>query len=529
MLSRLISRQARRGWGSLWLCGWLVGSWLQATSALASGAQTIVIDDFEDGVDQWTLNDKLKAANPATGVVLVDVVAIRPPAGGYPGSRGAGLFTFKAGQGTWASASIKVDGPRWARMGAQRLTFWLSGSGEEDQYTKLRLRGRYLATDGTPREEVFDLPTEKLGIRLNTRQWRKVVIPLSDFRSPNGPLPSRMSGLYLLQFMQDGTWNSRFFTVDQIQVEGNGQSIPQRIRITDAAPPPTAPDAPTSLPDDADAVKVNVDFLPRPGKTTKVWTSANVAVGAAWPSVGGSVTFPLETNREFRQALQTLRPRFIRLDAGGLADLVDSSRPAFDFSRLQTAVSRVRSFNVEPLIAVSNPPAWGLDERGYALFALQAAQAVNRAGATTARYFELPTGATMLSDVLAVSYYNRGYAILKSHSAKYRIGGITASSGRIGTLQALLRGATGLDFLTLQYFGAMTGQPPADALFMAARDAKALRLAATALDSSRWRHVPLYVTQSNLNAARGDSELAPADPRLVRMVAGAWWATFMST
>ena len=508
---------------SLWLIGCLM-AFASVARPAASATQAIVIDDFENGTGAWMSNDKVKEDNPATGVVLADVVPTRPTGGGYPNSRGAGLFTFKAGRDTWASASTRVDGAKWAQIGAQRLTFWLSGSGEE-QYTEMRLRSRYLAPDGTTREEIFDLPAQKLGIRLNTRQWRKVVIPLSDFRSPNGALPPRMSGVYLFQFMQRGTWDSRFFTIDQLQVEGDGRPIAQAVVATDAMPSPTAPDM-TAVPG---TVSVSVDFLARPGKFSTVRTSANASIGAVWPSAMGGLTFPLDTSKEFREALQTLKPRFLRLDAGGLADLVDSSRPAFDFSRLQAAVSRARAIGTEPLIAISNPPAWGLDERGYALFALQTAQAVNRAGATAVRYFELPTGATTINDVLAVSYYNRAYAILKSASKNYRVGGITASGGRLNTMQALLRGATGLDFLSLQYFGAMAGQPSGNVLFAAARDVRSLRLAAAALDSSRWRNVPLYVTQSNLNATRGDNEMAPADPRTVRIVSAAWWISFIST
>ncbi len=55
------------------------------------------------------------------------------------------------------------------------------------------------------------------------------MIPLANFKNASGPLLPRLSGVYLLQFVQRGSWDSRFFTVDQIQVEGTGVPISQRV------------------------------------------------------------------------------------------------------------------------------------------------------------------------------------------------------------------------------------------------------------------------------------------------------------
>ncbi len=75
------------------------------------------MDDFESGVGAWTRNDQIKSDNPAADVLLVDVVATRASRGGPRASNGAALFSFKAARSSWASASTRVNGARWAKTG----------------------------------------------------------------------------------------------------------------------------------------------------------------------------------------------------------------------------------------------------------------------------------------------------------------------------------------------------------------------------------------------------------------------------
>jgi hypothetical protein len=489
---------------SVWLCG--------VTPVAAVAQNTIVLDDFENGIGAWTRNDKVKSQNPASDVTLVDIVATKPGAGGLPGSKGAALFTFKEGKDSWASTSLKVKGANWADMGAQRLTFWLNADGEP-QGTELVLR--------TP-TEAFYIP-----VRLNVKNWRRVSIPLEDIKNDKGPLLSRLNAVYLVQFVQRGSWDSRFFVVDQLQVEGNGEPLvpPADSGTAPATTTDTDTATATSAPIPANATTVEVDFLRRQGR---VRSAANVTAGAGVPSATGTVTYPLSSNAQFRKALATLGPRMIRLDSSGLVDLVDSLRPTFDFSRLVTSVEQARAIKAEPLIALANDPTWGLDDRGYALFAAQAASAVNARRGRPVRYFELALDPAASDNATTVGFYNRAYAALKGQSRDYYVGGIGASSGRTGTIVTLLRGAQGLDFLSVQYFGSVVGQPGTPALFNSARGLASLRTVATALDKSKWRNAPIYITQSNLNGMRDYSTNLPGDSRLVRMVSAAWWATFLS-
>src|SRR4051812_18995092 len=94
-------------------------------SAQVARAATVVVDNFENGVANWSTNDIVKFQNPAQPASLVNMVAVPAEPGGARNSKGAALFTFKAAKASWASASLKVDGKQWAQIGAKNLSFWL--------------------------------------------------------------------------------------------------------------------------------------------------------------------------------------------------------------------------------------------------------------------------------------------------------------------------------------------------------------------------------------------------------------------
>jgi hypothetical protein len=278
------------------------------------------------------------------------------------------------------------------------------------------------------------------------------------------------------------------------------------------------------VPDTADATQISVDFL---RKQSAIRTSANISVGGPLPGLSGAAAFPLQGSPAFRRAVATLGPRVVRLDAAGLTELVDSSRPSFNFARLVAAVRQVRALKSEPLLALTVDPSWGLDARSYTVFAAGAARAVNSGNPRPVRLFELATGTGSLSAGSAVAWYNGARAAIKAQSPYFRVGGITGSSGNVGALSTLLRGAQGLDFVSVSFYGGTGNQPAESALFSAARSVNSLRAAAQVLDRSKYRNVPLYVTQANLNPTRDTNTLIPVDARAAQNVSGAWWATFM--
>ena len=475
-------------------------SYAQVAQETTPDPTTLLIDDFESGVSNWARSDRDKLG-------LSDIVTTKPT-GGAPNSNGAALLAFKSATAGWASVSRPLDGPALAQMGAQSLIFWISGSGDKDGVA-LRLRAKNAGADLT-----FSLPRP---IRLDLPRWRKVAIPLSDFKGPKGEtLAPRLSTVYLLQFTQSGKWDSRFFTIDDLSVKGTGKPIV-------IAPPVKKPVAVAATANVPGAVKVNADFLRVAGA---IRAAANVSIGSSYAGPGPS---PLDNNLEFRGAVGLLKPKFVRLDVGALADLSDSSRPSFDFSRLLSTATRVRALKAEPLIAVTNPPEWGLDARGYAVLCTDAARALGARGGPAARYFELSPGGDDVDSATALSYYNAGYNALKTLSKNFRVGGYGAPAGALSIQTAFLRGARGLDFLSVSSFGAQSGSPSNALLLAGARDVSALKTAAGALDKSRFPRAPLFVTQAGLSAARLPGDTVPSDARLVQGVSGAWWAQFMAS
>ncbi len=491
---------------------------LAQSSAIAA---TILVDDFEEGVAKWTTNDKTKGSDASASAMLVNVVGVPPESGGVRGSKGAALFTFKASTASWATASIAVDGKAWAAAGAQSLTFWLNAGGETKGFEVI-LRGHVYDKNGALVDEKFVLSKK---VDLDRRAWRQVTIPLSEFRSDKGTLPSRMAGLYLLQFAQINDWDARFFMVDDIKVEGNGKPISQAANLTaPPAPPPMQPPAVVGA-NSGNVTTVNVDFLKKEGK---IRSAANISLGMTWPGLEGNESWPMD-NRAYRDSVAVLKPRLIRLEAGSLCALVDSSKPAFDFTRLTAAVKQVRDLKAEPLIALTNPPAWGLDAQSYASYAAQAARAANRDGAT-ARLFEVALGALgsagLSDDAEIVSFYNGAYNAIKASSKTYWVGGVGASGGAAATLSHLLSGAKGLDFLSIQFLTPVSSVDPR-AIFISGKSQTGVKYAASQLDKSRFNKAPLFVTQANLAGPGPDGE-QPSDGRTNEMVSGAWWITFLS-
>ena len=497
------------------------------TGSPARAETSLTIDDFENGVGNWARNDSLKTDAANSEATLINVLPTKPDAGGVAGSHIAGLFVFKSAQNSWATASIKVDGAQWAKMGAQYLRFWFEAGGEAVG-TDVILRGQIRGTDGVLHEEVYKLPQH---VKLSVKKWREVSIPLADFKSADGALLPRLSGVYLLQFAQLGSWDSRFYAVDNLRVTGTGVPIPQ-LKVTVAATPtPTPSPSPAeTISTDTSGTDVKVDFLKASGR---IRSFANVSIGAvSGPAEIGS---PLLNNQQYQNALQTLHPRFIRLEASAFADLVDSSKPGFDLSRLQSAARKVRSLGSEPLLAINNPPAWGLDEHGYAVFALAAARAA-QAGLLEAApndraplNCELALAAGETDDDTLVALYNHARSAIKGWNPKCRVGGVGASGEQTTTLQSLIANAAGLDFLTVQFYGAASKDAESDSLFESARSLTALRAAAHLLDASKWKDAALYVTQANLSGNRVPGETTLTDSRNVRMIGAAWWVAFLGS
>jgi hypothetical protein len=462
---------------------------------------TLTIDNFESGAANWTRNDKNRLG-------LSDIVTPQTGAPGIvPPSKVAALVAFKSGKNEWASISRAVDGKEWRAVGAQTLKFWLNSSGDKSGVL-LQLRGKIGGQDAA-----FSLPRP---VRLDKKNWRQVAIPLTDFKGPRGELLApRLSSVYLLQFQQVGTWDSRFFSIDDIQVQGTGRPLAPPTPVVTPRP---APVAAALVAADGD-VTVQVDFLKTSGG---IRASGNVSIAAPFDA---RTQVALESNPTFRGAIGVLTPRWVRLDAGALIDINDSSGPTFSFARLVASARRVQGLKAQVLVSLPNAPEWGLDERGYASLCVQAARALR---AQNVRAWELDTSSSDLSDATALSFYNAGYGALKSVSRNFFVGGTGAISSDASSVSTLLRGARGLDFLAVRFFGSSNGSASDAALLDSARSVSDLKTAAGLLDKSRFRRAALFVSEAGI-AGAGTGGNAPDDPRLTQMIAGAWWGQFLAS
>ena len=497
------------------VCGLLVAGFaIQAPSASAQTAASattstakfsVPVDFFEDGVAAWTRNDKTKSG-------LSDIVTMTP---GATATSKAARLSFKSATGSWASISRPVDGASWARIGGRELVFSLNGSGDV-KGVDLQLRAKVGGAD-----TVYSLP---LPVKINNTKWRSVVVPLSEFKNAKGePVTEQLNNVYLLQFAQGGDWTSRFFDVDDILVRGNGVPIAPKAAPVAATTAPTASTTPNTPTLPTGAVAVNVDFKRVAGT---IRASANISVMAPYEATN---TQSLELSQAYREAIATFSPKFVRLDVAALADLTDSSRPAFNFTRLLSAVKRVRAVGAEPLIAITNPNEWGLDAKGYGVLAASAARALNPKSGSLARYFEMAIWSNDVKVSDAVAFYNAGYGGIKAVSARLIVGGYGAPAGDVASQNAILSGAKGLDFLSSRYFSVNSGTPTDSTLLADARTVTDLKTAAGLLDKSRFKRAPLYITSANLSNARNAGDFVPSDNRLIGPIAGAWWAQFMGS
>jgi len=479
----------------------VLGACIFGMAPASAQSTSIILDDFENDAVRWTLNDNIRNNRPNVKAELVSLANVPPGAPGVPSSQKSGLFTFKSASHAWASANIRISGKAWAESGAQRLTFYINAGGNEQGF-EIQLR-RLVSGQN---DEVFKLPKP---VRLDQRNWRKVVIPLSDFKSSKGSLPGRLSNVYLLQIVMRGNWDTRFFSLDQLQVEGSKPKAPP------AAPPANTRKTSTSVTLPKDTAIVNVDYLKLIGG---VRSTADATIGAT----GHGQALPLVQNRGFRVAIRELKPRWVRLDAGELSTLIDSSKPSFDFSNLAASAKSARSIGAKVLLTISDHSDWGLDTDAYASFAVQAAKAVN-SGGTQVTDFELATMTSGRDIGNAVIAYNAARHALKKISSKYQVGGITSNSRDPSILPVFLAAADGVDFVTIRDFGQSGDSKTLSAdQFSAVKNMQRLSDAAHELDNSQWRRARIFVI-TNLEPRPASSTKTP----LLQMPAAAWWTTYL--
>jgi hypothetical protein len=479
-----------------------------ASPTLNSQPSTLLLDDFEQGVGKWLLNDHTKTT---TGQVNLSEIASSPagaPEGG--GKRGATMTFKRSGEG-WATVSLPVDGKKWKALRADRLSFWLRGDGS-DNNVELMLRA---VTPATATEAAQEM---KFGVTLplNNPQWHKLVLPLRQFQSEGIAVSDKLEQVYLLQFLKRTKWDSLFFTVDQMQVEGVGSPTP------------------------------NVTITPRPpmvGKRTNVTVDFSKTMGALLLTI--SANFEGDEARlsesGFRDSLRNFGARFVRVNVAKFVKVDNQGdTSSWDFSALDRVVSALRDAAIEPFICLSPHPDWKLTEEQFLTLCSDVVERVNANAERKVNYWEIldePTfGSNAISIEQATNLFNQARQRIKEKDASLKVGGIALASAWQPHLAYFLRHAEGVDFLSFYFYGTHNGVTTDAELFAAARRTVAgdvpnqisfseLRRTLTQMKLS---NLPVFITECNLNSLR-TTEGESRDKRLMSPISAPWWMSLLKS
>jgi hypothetical protein len=473
----------------------------------ATSPPTLTLEDFEQGVGKWVLNDHLKT--PTGQATLCDIISTASGAPSGGGKRSA-TITFKRSAEGWATVSLPVSGKQWQNARAQRITFWLRGDGS-DNAVEVMLRAS--PSPNAP-DEAMEMKFS-VEVPLGDTQWHKVTLPLPQFQSDGVAATEKLEQIYLLQFLKRTKWESLFFSVDQIQIEGA------------PATPPT-------------------NVTPRPPVAGK-----RVNVTADFSRVLGNTTVSISTNFEgeeerlsdatFKESLRNFGARFVRVKISRWVK-VDTSgdTPTWDFSALDRIVSAVREANAEPFICLSNRPEWKLTDDQFLNLCADTVLHLNDGSERKITYFEIfdePTfGPNAISIEQATTLFNQARQRIKELDASFRVGGVALASAWQPHLVYFLRNAQGVDFLSFYFYGTHNGVTPDVDLLDTARRTVAddvpnqisLSDLRRTMAQMKLSNVPIFISECNLNSIRAEDRSA-RDRRLMAAFAAPWWMNFLKS
>ncbi len=480
--------------------------------------QKLLLDDFETGVAKWTTNDTFKQTGGAEAQ-LCEIVTTMP---GAPedGKGRAGLVTFRRARESWASVSLNVDGARWAELGAKQLSVWLKGDGSNNTVTlMLRTRG------GTVTDERFSTT-----ISLTNPSWQRLIIPLARLKNETRTALDALSAVYLLQCVKVGTWESLFFSLDQLELQGEtGGAKPEP-----SAPPmpPTAPgETPPQIPT-GEIANITVDFGAVLGKTRL--------------RLGGSVAAHPERlvdSAEFRRSISDLGLKLIRVNTATLVvpKPEAEAKGEYDFTVLDSVLEAVAKSGAQPLICLADDPAWQLSEDGFVRFCAAVVRRYAVEQKRAVAYYEVfnePTaGVKAIPIATAVAMYNKVRKAVRAVDHTVKVGGLAEGSAWSPHLTTALTKTDAIDFLSFHFFASRNPQAgDAETMDAATKGLApdlphqlAPRAVFETIQRNRLRAgTPLFITECAPNSARDEAGNA-RDPRLTKPYAAAWWMSFLIT
>jgi len=406
-----------------------------AATAVADEPATVVISDFETGVGSWLTNDgRVNGTRPSE---LCGIYAIARTEDGR--TEQAAMIEFKAARGTWASVRLPVSGLTWLQHDVGQIAMWLRGDGT-DHTVDLTLR----AIVGEERRDVsYVYP-----LTLDNSQWQRRAIRLFAFKNRDGePIDAEaLRGVYLIQFVQTGTWPAMTFCVDDIYAE-----VVPGVSFGGLAGPET--------------LVAPVDFR-------RVLGPMLGQVGAnLGPDLSPVLDHRAASDRA-RAAVGQLAPCLVRVR---LSDYYRPVAGEYDLVRLNRAINWVADAGGTPLVCLDpgvTPPGTTAAEH-YQQFLTTAVRVASlRRGGPSLRRYEL-FDSPMLSGRFAkvgdlVGAYNDLARRVLAADPEARVGGPGLASAWEPNLRGFLEGAETLHFLSLKFHGAHAASAGREALFDAA-------------------------------------------------------------
>lgn len=468
---------------------------------LAAEAQSasVLIADFESGVQGWRTNDGL--AEQRGKPMIAEIYGVSP--GAPDGGGQAALIEFDAGQKTWASVTVSVDGSAWVDRGSTGISLWLRGDGGRHE-VDLVLRS-YLKVGQTTTDTSY-IRT----ISLTSADWFNLGAPFASFRNDKGaPIDeAHLTGVKLFQFVKTGSWQPLRFTVDQIRAE----ELPAPIQ-----PEPVA------------GARV-VDF----------------DAGGEACRLQHGVCFGSQAMEQLRDAAFAARVRSslallgrsvvrVRLSDFYLRDLEQVNTIG-----LQTALSWIRSSGCDPLLCFDEPlPVSGVSpEKGWRDFgALCARLAVLRRAEPGVHYYEIGNEPLLAGHFRTIEAATAAYNALAAQTMladpRGRVGGMGFASPWDENLRYFTEHARTLHFLSFHFYGAHSPVAGDDELFDVACQGKAEDLPhqvgpagiRAMVDERRGVDVEVWITECAVNSAREANGRA-RDARIRTHYGAAWVGAF---
>jgi hypothetical protein len=481
------------------LLGMLVFALLALLQQSLEGA-SIVIDDFESEVTDWECRD-------STQLGRANLCAIWLVSPGCPQSKGkrAALITFFSAKDSWASVSKSVDGRKL--VGAEGISFWFRGDGSN---TSVTLSLTVKRSFGETTRFDFKLP-------LAFSRWQWIAIPFNEFQSPSGNLTlAGVENITAIEFRMDGTWDSAFVLVDDLQAYGRQELKPTAVEQ-----------------------RKGVEPSPTGAKSVSVFVEPEVVVGKVRARVGTNldrVALKLIGNIQAVERVRQLQLGMSRIKTTDVTIWSEEGEgKGLNHELMTQLINLARELRTQPMIAAVPMTQQHFESTD---FALQVADLVKRYSSEVAtieiNYCHAYTLSASTQRV--VDLISRVSEMAVKVRPKCAIGGVGLLAPWHELVMGFLRLPRPFDFFSVHFYGTHNASTTTEALMDAALKGVAVDLPnqisinlLSALVRQRWGNTTgLYITEANLNSIRTDGGRA-RDERISLPEGMAWWMAFLHT